>query len=226
MNHHSKDWTWRAHGSLARVARLCVDEVACLQLSRLWVEALTNKLPHFGFDFVRTELWRRAGLRVGQRSRIKGPLHITGRARFQDALRVGADTFLSGPTHIDLEAPVEIGDHVFLGHEVMLLTVDHRIGEHRQRCAANQARPIRIGDGAWLSSRTTVLPGVSIGRGAVVAAGAVVTRDVPDDCLVAGVPARVIRQLDDDAAPESGEFRADAQANADRSRSPALRALS
>jgi acetyltransferase-like isoleucine patch superfamily enzyme len=57
--------------------------------------------------------------------------------------------------------------------------------------------PIRIEDGVWIGSRVTVLPGVTIGAGAVIAAGAVVNRDVPPDTLVGGVPARVLRHLDE-----------------------------
>jgi tetrahydrodipicolinate N-succinyltransferase len=55
--------------------------------------------------------------------------------------------------------------------------------------------PVRIGDGTWLGARAMVLPGVTIGKRVLVAAGAVVTRDVPDDVLVAGNPARVVRSL-------------------------------
>jgi maltose O-acetyltransferase len=57
------------------------------------------------------------------------------------------------------------------------------------------ARPVSIEDGAWIAARVTILPGVTIGRGTVVAAGAVVTRDVPPNTLAAGVPARVKREL-------------------------------
>ena len=57
-------------------------------------------------------------------------------------------------------------------------------------------KPVRIGDGAWLASRAVVLPGVTVGEGAIVAAGAVVTRSVEPHTLVGGVPARLIRHLD------------------------------
>jgi maltose O-acetyltransferase len=59
-----------------------------------------------------------------------------------------------------------------------------------------QGTPVTIGNDVWIGGNCTILPGVTIGNNVVVAAGAVVTKDVPDNCLVAGVPAKVIRKLD------------------------------
>ena len=234
-------WFDRSRYFATRALRLLADEVGNLQPSKIAAEAATAALPHLGFIYLRTQAWRAAGLRAGERSRLMGDLHITGRAGWQDKLTIGADTLITGPLRIDLEAPVRIGDRVRIGHDVMLLTVDHRIGEPEYRCGNSFARSISIGDGAWLGSRVLVLPGVSIGKGAVVAAGAVVARDVPENTLVAGVPARVVRSLSgesgeaerqqrpvavavEDVAPDSGLRRA--QAKALTSLSPALRALS
>jgi acetyltransferase-like isoleucine patch superfamily enzyme len=180
-------------------------------------------MPHLTCGYLRTALWRAAGLQVGAHTRILGQLHITGRGPWQDYLKIGAECMLTGPVSIDLQAPVEIGNHVSIGHDVRLLTVDHEIGSSEQRCGSGFARPISIGDGAWLGSRCIILSGVSVGKGALVAAGAVVTHDVPPDTLVAGVPARVVRSLLEDS-PSSG-VRA-TQANAETSRSPDLRAVS
>jgi acetyltransferase-like isoleucine patch superfamily enzyme len=151
---------------------------------------------------LRTTLWRAAGVRVGDRARIMGPLHITCMGPWQRYLSIGSDTLITGPLRIDLAADVRIGDRVRIGHDVLLLTNDHDIGERELRCGPLIAMPIHIGDGAWLSSRCIVLPGVSVGAGAIVAAGAVVTRDVPPDTLVAGIPARIVRGLDE-AVPRS-----------------------
>lgn len=235
MAYQSPAWFERTRNLSRRALRLVGDELANLQLAKLAAELVTSPMPHLCFMYSRTQTWRAAGLRVGERSRLMGALHLTGRARWQDNLTIGADTLITGPLSIDLEAPVHIGDRVRMGHDVLLLTVDHRIGKTEYRCGDSFARPISIGDGAWLGSRVVVLPGVSIGKGAVVAAGAVVTRDVPADTLVAGVPARVLRTLPDDApgseridldesAPDSGLRRS--QAKALTSLSPDLRALS
>jgi acetyltransferase-like isoleucine patch superfamily enzyme len=96
---------------------------------------------------------------------------------------------------VDLAAPVRIGSGVRIGHDVTLLTVNHTIGSEELRSGTREFQGIDIGDGTWIASRVTVLPNVHIGSGCVVAAGAVVSRDVPANTLVAGVPARVIRSL-------------------------------
>jgi maltose O-acetyltransferase len=77
----------------------------------------------------------------------------------------------------------------------MILTNSHRIAASGRRAGALDARPVTIEAGAWLSTRCTILPGVTVGRGAVVAAGAVVTTAVPANVLVGGVPAQIIREL-------------------------------
>jgi acetyltransferase-like isoleucine patch superfamily enzyme len=79
---------------------------------------------------------------------------------------------------------------------VLLLTGGHVIGPPGRRAAELTCEPIVVGTGAWLGARVTVLPGVTIGDGAVVAAGAVVTRDVAPHTVVAGVPARHLNDLD------------------------------
>lgn len=185
-----------------RVARLLRSEVEQLQAARVCAAGVSALLPPLTFSYLRTCVWRAAGLRLGQRSRIMGPLYVTGPGDHRQLVTLGDDTLVTGPLRIDLAAPVTIGSRVRIGHDVLLLTIDHEIGPAESRCADNLACPIQIGDGAWLSSRCVLLPGVSVGAGAVVAAGAVVTHDVPPNTLVAGVPARVIRSLDE-AEPRS-----------------------
>jgi maltose O-acetyltransferase len=189
-----------------RFRRLLHGELEGFQPVKVGATALCAAIPHLSFNYLRTSVWRAAGLALGERARIMGPLHISGPGDFRSLLKIGRDTFITGPLRIDLDAAVEIGEGVRIGHDVLLLTVDHEIGPATGRCASNVACPIRIGDGAWLSSRCIVLPGVTVGEGSIVAAGAVVTHDVPPNTLVGGVPARVIRSLDE-KAPRSARLR-------------------
>jgi maltose O-acetyltransferase len=89
-------------------------------------------------------------------------------------------------------APIEIGDHVFLGPGVHLYTATHPLDAAERRSGLELAKPISVGDDAWLGGGAIVLPGVTIGARAVVGAGSVVTRDVSADERVAGNPARPI----------------------------------
>ena len=90
---------------------------------------------------------------------------------------------------------ITLDDDVLIGPRVNLITENHAL-EPEER-AYVYGRPIRIRRGAWIGAAATVLPGVTIGEYAVVAAGAVVTRDVPDRTIVAGVPARPVRKIDE-----------------------------
>jgi len=93
---------------------------------------------------------------------------------------------------------VYIGDHVMIGPNTLIATVNHPLYPSGRRRHLGIAKPVRIGNDVWIGGNAVILPGVTIGNNCVVAAGAVVTKDVPDNSLVAGVPAKVIRQLDND----------------------------
>ena len=86
-----------------------------------------------------------------------------------------------------------IGDGSLIGHNVVLATLNHAMSPEDR--ASMIPAPIRIGKRVWIGANATVLPGVTIGDGAIVAAGAVVTKDVPENIVVAGVPAVPIRHL-------------------------------
>lgn len=95
-------------------------------------------------------------------------------------------------------APVRIGSHVMIGLGTLISTVNHPLSAAGRRRHLGVAAPVTIGDDVWIGGNATILPGVTIGSNVVVAAGAVVTRDVPDSALVGGVPAKVLRELEDD----------------------------
>lgn len=94
-------------------------------------------------------------------------------------------------------APVYIGNHVMIGPNTMICTVNHPLDFQGRRDNLGIAKEVRIGDDVWIGGNCTILPGVTIGNRVVVAAGAVVTKNIPDDSLVAGVPAKVIRKLNE-----------------------------
>lgn len=95
-------------------------------------------------------------------------------------------------------APVRIGDYVMIGPNTLITTVNHPLSPAKRRDHIGQAKPVTIGDDVWIGGSCTILPGVTIGSNVVVGAGAVVTHDVPDDSVVLGVPARVVRTIERD----------------------------
>lgn len=111
---------------------------------------------------------------------------------------IGDDFFANyNLTVLDIRE-VYIGDHVMIGPNTLISTVGHPLSPKGRRDYLAQAAPVRIGNDVWIGGNVTILPGVTIGNNVVVAAGAVVTKDVPDNSLVAGVPARVIKTLEND----------------------------
>lgn len=107
----------------------------------------------------------------------------------------------TGMTIIDC-APVTVGARTLFGPNCELITVGHPVQDLEMRRSGWEiAEPITIGDDCWFGSRVSVLPGVSIGDRCVIAAGTVVTRDIPADSLVMGVPGRVVRTLNDASSP-------------------------
>jgi maltose O-acetyltransferase len=169
---------------------------------KLGARAVSQLFPQHAFNRVRTLLLRALGVRMGAASCFAGAVKFTGSGSVPLLFSIGPGCYISGPLHVDLMAEVRIGARVYMGYEVMLITADHQIGPSAQRCGARVHGSIEIGDGAWIGSRAVILPGVRVGPGAVVAAGAVVTKDVAPDALVAGVPARFVRELADETGDE------------------------
>ncbi|ALC04657.1 acetyltransferase [Corynebacterium deserti GIMN1.010] len=101
-----------------------------------------------------------------------------------------------GVTILDI-APVTIGARSMLGPNCSLLTAGHPVDDWQMRSGGwENGSPISIGQDTWLGGNVTVVGGVSIGDRCVIGAGAVVTKDIPDDCIAVGNPARVIRKRD------------------------------
>lgn len=162
-----------------------------LQLAQL---AMWPLPPHVG-NRLRVYLLRLAGFQIGRGTVMWGAPIMTGSGDLYARLQVGRDCWFNVGCLLNLGATIRIGDRVALGHQVMILTDSHAIGDQERRAGPLVAQPVEIGDGAWIGARALLLPGVTIGAGAVVAAGAVVTKDVAPHTVVGGTPARVIREL-------------------------------
>lgn len=109
-------------------------------------------------------------------------------------LRFGERVFLNSGCRFQDQGGIDIGDDALIGHNAVITTLNHDLDPARR--ADMHPAPVRIGRRAWLGANVTVLPGVTIGDGAIVGAGSVVTKDVAPRTVVVGVPARHVRDIE------------------------------
>ncbi len=113
-------------------------------------------------------------------------------------IHVGED-FLTNynVTILDI-APVHIGDYCMIGPNTLITTVGHPMSPKGRREKKANSAPVTIGNDVWVGGNCTILPGVTIGNNVIIAAGAVVTKNTPDNCIVAGIPAKKVKDLEQD----------------------------
>lgn len=108
-------------------------------------------------------------------------------------ITVGKGVFINSGCHFQDQGGITIGEGSLIGHNVVLATLNHELDPaHRKDM---HPAPIVIGSNVWIGANSIVCPGVTIGDGAVVAAGAVVTKDVPANTMVGGIPAKVMKDI-------------------------------
>ena len=134
---------------------------------------------------VRRFFYRLAGMKIGTGS----TLHMGARFYNPSNVRIGNDTIIGEGVVLDGRARLTIGDHVDFATEVMVYNSQHDI-QNEEFSAISM--DVKIDDYVFVGPRAIILPGVTLGKGAVVAAGAVVTKDVPPFAIVGGVPAKII----------------------------------
>ena len=129
---------------------------------------------------------------VGKNLRVETPFYTD----FGKNITVGDNVFINSGCKFQDQGGVYIGDQTFIGHNVVLATLDHDI-DPEKRFMLHPA-PIRIGSKVWIGANVVITKGVSIGDNSVIAAGAVVTKDIPANVVAGGVPAKVIRKIVED----------------------------
>ncbi len=140
-------------------------------------------------DQIRDRLSEIIGSQIDKSTTIFIPFH-TNFGRF---IRIGRNVFINhGCTFLDLGG-ITIEDDVLIGPKVNLLSEAHPLDPANRKVL--DVKPVRIKRNAWIGAVATILPGVTVGENSVVAAGALVTADVPANTVVGGVPAKVIRSI-------------------------------
>ena len=146
---------------------------------------------------LREIMGRLTGKQVDRSFRMFPPFYTD----FGKNITIGKDVFINSGCHFQDQGGIEIGDGALIGHNVVLATINHDLNPKENR--KNHYAAIKIGAHVWIGSNATILPGVTIGDYAVVAAGAVVTRDVPAMTVVGGVPARVLKTIQEEECYET-----------------------
>ena len=156
---------------------------------------LTAELNKLSFDDdakVRELFGELIGQKVDETFKLIPPFYTEGGLN----IRVGHKVFINQCCTIYDMGGVDIGDLVMIGPNVNIITAGHPV-EPSKRRAYIEAKPIVIEKNVWIATAVTILGGVTVGENSVIGAGAVVTKDVPANSFVAGVPAKVIRSLED-----------------------------
>jgi maltose O-acetyltransferase len=157
-----------------------------------FINSLLSLLPLTRFFKLKAHCLRWLGIQVGADARITGDIKLYGRGN----LSIGASSWLGigCKFYIPVGVSVTIGDHCDIAPEVKFVCGSHHIGTAQRRAGEGFADDIVVGAGSWIGIGATLLPGVQLGQGSLVAAGAVVTQGhYPDHALLAGVPAKVIK---------------------------------
>lgn len=139
---------------------------------------------------VRTQLYRLMGIKLHPKVIVRSGVIFRS-----DNVTVGASTLIGYRTIFDTRQPLVIGKNVSIGPNVTFVDTDHEMSNPERRAGASTVGPIRIGDGARVSTGSIVLPGVTIGEGAAVGASSLVTKDVEAHSLYYGIPAKKARDL-------------------------------
>lgn len=122
-------------------------------------------------------------------------VNIERNAVFGPEIRIGDNSGIG--INCELYGPVEIGENVMMGPEVIIYTSGHNFSRTDipiMQQGSTDSKPVRIGNDVWIGRRVIIMPGVSIGNGSVIGAGAIVTHNIPDMTVAAGVPAKIIKE--------------------------------
>lgn len=138
------------------------------------------------------KLLNKIGFDIGEGTKIVGPIICTGK------LIVGKNCWIGKNFIVNGNGTVKIGDNCDIAPEVTFQTGGHEIGDASRRAGRGCTFAQTVGNGTWIGGRSTILNNINIGNSCVIAACACVTKDVADNSLVGGVPAKLIRSLEND----------------------------
>lgn len=110
-------------------------------------------------------------------------------------LHIGENVFINSGCCFQDQGGIYIGDNCLIGHQVIFATINHDFDPTKR--GSMYFKPIHVGKNVWIGAHATILPGVNIGDGAIIGAGAVVNKNIPANCIAVGVPAKLIKNIND-----------------------------
>jgi len=167
-----------------------------LGIWRWFFLALANSVPNFSFfKKLKLRLYRKSGILTSLSATIYGPLTITPVSN-TNKITIGDKTFINTETRFGCpESNITIGNNCAIGPRVSFETINHGLHFVEGKGRGSFSKPIIVEDMAWIGAGAIILSGVRIKKGAVVAAGSVVNKDVEAYTVVGGVPAKVIKKI-------------------------------
>jgi maltose O-acetyltransferase len=141
---------------------------------------------------IKRTLLNSCGNKIGNGTTIVSPIILKG------SLVAGNECWINCGFTIHGNGTVYIGNNCDIGPDVIFLTGGHEIGDKERRAGEGETYTVRVGNGVWIGARSTILGNVHLSEGCVIAACACVTKDVPEDTIVGGVPAKLLRRIEDE----------------------------
>lgn len=140
-------------------------------------------------DELRALVSELVGYEVDKSFRLFPPIY----SDYGKNIKLGKNVFINSGCCFQDQGGIEIGDGCLIGHQAVIATLNHDLSPATR--ANMTPSKVTLGKNVWVGSHATILPGVTVGDGSIIAAGAVVNKDVPPACVVAGVPAKVVKRL-------------------------------
>lgn len=165
--------------SIGKITRRFWSYVVDFHLYLLWI------VGYIPFHTIRNIFYVMSGIKMGKHSTF----HMGARFFNPAKISIGEGTIIGDHAFLDGREKIVIGNQVDIASQVMIYNSEHNLSDNTFKAIEE---PVTIEDYCFIGPRVIIMPGVKIGRGAVVAGGAVVTKDVPDLAIVGGVPAKVI----------------------------------
>ncbi len=183
--------TWQG-----RLLQVLAEDTHAIRPRQQFFSLLSRAVPaQVGAEF-RASLLRLRGMKVGAGTLFLGTPRITiGDGQKPSNLSIGEHCVIDADCILDLGAALTIGDRVTIDREAVILTTTHQLGRREHRAGVVALSPVVIENGAWIGARAVILPGVTVGAGAIVEAGTVLNKSVAANTRVGGSPVRTLEEL-------------------------------